>query len=117
MGRKILLGIAVVSLLGATAAFVFRKSILLAFASPERRACAKMGEVCGNNDGGLRELEACEDGFAKARKLVGDAPVDRSIACIADTQSCIGATGCVIGGIGIGALSDFGKGFGSASSK
>jgi hypothetical protein len=115
--RGLLLGLlAVVVVLGGVA-LVFREEIALAFASREAKACVKIGKLCGGGKGSLDQLEACEDGIGTARKLAGEKAVEKSLACIEETDTCVGASGCMVGGVGAGALIEFGKGVGNALGK
>lgn len=115
--RGLLLGLlAVVVVLGGVA-LVFREDIALAFASRETKACAKVGKLCGGGKGTLDDLKTCEDGIETARKLTGEKAVEKSLSCIEETDTCLGATGCMVGGVGTGALIELGKGLGNALGK
>jgi hypothetical protein len=43
--------------------------------------------------------------------------VDRSEACLADAKTCAAASGCMSGGIGMGAAGEYLKGLGQALSR
>jgi hypothetical protein len=90
-------------------------SVKKAAASPERQACVHVGELCGNA-ADVEQLEKCADGFQKARKAAGDPAVERSLRCIEESKTCAAVAGCTVGGIGVGAMGEFLKGFGSALS-
>jgi hypothetical protein len=85
-------------------------------ASPEHKACAKLHDLCGG-DADAKSLAECTDSLERTRKLAGDAGWNRSMACIDESSSCAAATGCLMGGVGVGAMGEFMKGFGSALSK
>ena len=90
-----------------------------AVASPEQTACARVGDLCGfDEDADKRadNLAQCTQNLAHARKVSGDAAVDRSIKCIDESTTCSAVAGCAIGGIGVGAAGEFMKGFGKALS-
>ena len=97
----------------AAVVVVLLVSVKKAAASPERQACVHVGELCGNG-GDVDQLEKCADGFAKARKAAGDPAVERSLKCIEESKTCAAIAGCTLGGIGVGAMGEFMKGFGSA---
>jgi hypothetical protein len=88
-------------------------SVKKAVASPERVACVHIGELCGGA-GATDDLAQCEDGLAKARKAAGDAAVERSLRCIDESTSCAAVAGCTAGGIGVGAIGEFLRGFGKS---
>lgn len=115
--KKLLIGLAVVVLLVGVATVAFGKKIYLAFASKEAKACAKIGELCGGEKGTAKELDQCEEGFKQLRKITGEKGVDKTLTCVDDATSCMAATGCVMGGVGVGALEEMMKGFGNAMSK
>jgi hypothetical protein len=49
--------------------------------------------------------------------MSGDVPFERSRKCIEESQSCAAASGCLMGGVGVGALGEMMKGFGTAVTK
>jgi hypothetical protein len=79
-------------------------------------ACAKMAALCSTSDEKVDTAE-CERKLADGRKLSGGANVQRSIACLAEAKTCAAATGCLAGGLGMGAVGEFLKGLGSSLSK
>jgi hypothetical protein len=85
-------------------------------ASPERKACTKLHDLCGG-EADAKSFNDCTDSLERTRKLAGDAGFNRSMACIDESSSCAAATGCLVGGVGVGAMGEFMKGFGSALSK
>jgi len=88
-------------------------------ATPEGKACLKLADLCVVDDRGkgAAKLETCVEDFEKTKKLVGEAPVKRSMDCIAESNSCMAASGCMAGGVGMGAVGEMMKGFGSALSR
>jgi hypothetical protein len=62
--------------------------------SPERKACAKVIDLCG---GGKKEIEQCVDGMTRVKKAVGAQGIDHFVECTADSKSCADAMGCGIG--------------------
>ena len=58
-----------------------------------------------------------EDFEADARKMAGPGNVERSEQCLADAKTCAAATGCMSGGVGMGAMGEFLKGLGGALSR
>jgi hypothetical protein len=78
-------------------------------------ACARLSELCSTSDQHVNVAE-CEKELADARKMSGANNVARSEQCIADAKTCAAASGCISGGVGMGAMGEFLKGFGSALS-
>lgn len=111
--KKLLVIAVVVVVVVVGIGLLFGKRVLLAFASPETKACAKIGDLC-SAEGSSRDLDACVDGLEKTRKVVGDEAVDKTIACIDDAETCVAASGCMVGGIGVGVLEELVKGIGDA---
>ena len=48
------------------------------------------------------------------RKVAGDAAFEKSAKCIDESSSCAAAMGCLAGGVGMGAVGEMMKGFGTA---
>ena len=86
-------------------------------ATPEGRACVKVRDLCQVDDASKKDLSSCEEDLVKARKLAGPSGVDRSLKCIDTAQSCVAVSGCLMGGIGVGAAGEMMKGFGTALSQ
>jgi hypothetical protein len=101
---------------GATASPVAMTASAQAPATSDATACARLAELCSTSDKKV-DVAECEKDFADGRKLSGAAGVDRSAACIADAKTCLAASGCVSGGMGMSALGEFLKGLGSAISR
>jgi 2-oxoglutarate dehydrogenase E2 component (dihydrolipoamide succinyltransferase) len=85
-------------------------------AMSDSAACARLAELCSTADKKVDPSE-CEKDLADGRKLSGAAGVDRTESCLAEAKTCAAASGCVSGGIGMGAMGEFLKGLGSALSK
>jgi hypothetical protein len=79
-------------------------------------ACAKLAELCSTSDKKV-DVAECEKELADARKMSGAANVERSEQCLADAKTCAAASGCISGGVGMGAMGEFLKGLGSAISR
>ncbi len=114
--KKLLAIFAVVAIGAIVISVVFGKSIVLALSSPETKACVKMGDLCGQS-GDKHALDQCVDGLQQARKVAGSPAVDKSLSCIQESNTCMAASGCVVGGVGVGAVKEMLKGFGNALSK
>jgi hypothetical protein len=78
-------------------------------------SCARLADLCSTSDQKV-DTDECEKKLADARKMSGPSNVDRSEVCLADAKSCAAASGCISGGIGMGATGEFLKGLGSALS-
>ncbi len=84
--------------------------------TPEAKMCIKMGELCAT-ESGAKDFDQCVDGMKKLRKMGGDAAFERSQKCIDESNSCAAVSGCMMGGVGVGAMGELVKGFGNAMSK
>jgi hypothetical protein len=82
----------------------------------DKTACAHLADVCSTSDEKVDPV-ACLKQLADARKMAGAANVDRSEQCMADAKTCAAASGCLSGGIGMGAMGEYLKGLGSALSR
>lgn len=69
---------------------------------PEKRACARMAELCGLGD---QQVEQCVSALASLKRS-NAASVARATACVAGAKSCGETMGCVSG-----AALNFGAGF------
>jgi hypothetical protein len=85
-------------------------------ASSDQAACTRIADLCSTS-GEKVDVPQCETKLSDSRKLSGAGNVDRSETCIAEAKTCAAATGCISGGIGVGALGEFLKGVGSSLSK
>jgi hypothetical protein len=81
----------------------------------DKASCARLADLCSTSDEKV-DTDECEKKLADARKMSGPSNVDRSEVCLADAKSCAAASGCISGGIGMGATGEFLKGLGSALS-
>jgi hypothetical protein len=102
---------AVVIAKGSTAA-----AVTAVVMTPEGKACARMAALCPTNTSDTTALQRCEDDMARARKVSGDANFERSAKCLDEATSCAAASGCLAGGVGVGAVGEALKGFGTALS-
>lgn len=79
-------------------------------------ACARLADLCSTSDQKV-DTDECEKKLGDARKMSGAGNVDRSEACLADAKTCAAASGCMSGGIGMGAAGEYLKGLGQALSR
>jgi hypothetical protein len=92
-------------------------SVAAATPSPgDGAACARLADLCSTSDQTV-DATACAKQLSDARKMAGPANVDRSEQCIADAKTCAAASGCISGGVGMGAMGEFLKGLGGALSR
>ena len=111
--KKALALLCVVGVLGGgvVAAYAYLKT-------PERSACIRVADLCGEKEGGVKELDQCVDEVNQWRKVAGEAAVNRGIQCVDEAKTCGEAMGCVAGASMKGAqemMNDFFKGFGKAT--
>src|SRR5215510_3956412 len=100
----------VAAVLGVAGFFSYR----YVFAKPEKRACARMVELCGLED---KDATECEQAFTEMRKMSGDDSVKAPSQCTMEAKSCGEAMGCMAGAYmkgGIHMWGDMMKGFGKA---
>ena len=111
MKKAIALVCILVICLGGVAAFAYLKR-------PERSACIRVAELCGEKGGGVQELDQCVDQVEQWRKMAGDEAVNKGIKCVDEAKTCGEAMGCVAGASMKGVqelMNDFFKGFGKAA--
>ncbi len=83
---------------------------------PERRVCARLGELCGDRSG----QDDCRKDLAQWAKETGPEVVTKLDACLNDAKSCSEGAGCMAGAgaRGLGKMmGDFLKGLGKALDK
>jgi hypothetical protein len=85
-------------------------------ASQEQKACVRMHDLCGG-DWSAKDMSECTDSLERMKKISGDASFQKSMKCVDDSNSCAAAAGCMAGGVGVGAMGEFLKGFGEALTK
>jgi len=79
-------------------------------------ACARLADLCSTSDQKV-DAAGCLKELADARKMAGPGNVERSEQCLTDAKTCAAASGCMSGGVGMGAMGEFLKGLGGALSK
>jgi predicted negative regulator of RcsB-dependent stress response len=81
---------------------------------PEKRACARLvSDLCHKSGSPDADREKCEEMFKAVRDKAGDEAANNSAKCIADSDNCAGALGCVAGAagkVGVGLFDQFWKG-------
>jgi len=82
----------------------------------DRAACAHLAELCSTSDQKV-DTASCEKQMVDARKMAGPGNVERSEQCLSDAKTCAAASGCLSGGVGMGAMGEFLKGLGGALSR
>jgi hypothetical protein len=86
--------------------------------NPNRSACMRVAELCGDKDGTKEQLDQCTGQIEEWRKVAGNEPVDKGITCVDEAKTCGEAMGCVAGAGVSGfknVVDDFLKGFGKAT--
>jgi hypothetical protein len=104
--KKLLVVIVLAAAAYAVYAFVIRP--------PEKRACARMAELCGLGEQGARQCTEVLDSLKKSHPE----SVPKVATCVADAKSCAEAMGCASGAalsIGAGFLKGFVDGLQKAS--
>ncbi len=84
-------------------------------AASDTTACAHLVELCSTSDEKV-DPNDCQKQMSDARKMAGASNVERSEQCIAEAKTCAAASGCISGGVGMGAMGEFLKGLGGALS-
>lgn len=79
-------------------------------------ACARLADLCSTSDHKVDATD-CQKQLLDARKMAGAGNVERSEQCLSDAKTCAAASGCMSGGVGMGAMGEFLKGLGGALSK
>lgn len=79
-------------------------------------ACARLADLCSTSDQKVDSAD-CQKQLADARKMAGAGNVERSEQCLSEAKTCAAASGCMSGGVGMGAMGEFLKGLGGALSK
>jgi hypothetical protein len=79
-------------------------------------ACTRLADLCSTSDQKV-DANSCQKQLAEARKMAGPGNVERSEQCLADAKTCAAASGCLSGGVGMGAMGEFLKGLGGALSR
>src|SRR4051812_48574782 len=52
--------------------------------NPERAACIRVADLCGQKDGGVKELDQCVEQVTEWRKVAGDDAVNKGMQCVDD---------------------------------
>src|SRR5262245_51272418 len=73
--------------------------------------CKRVAELCTTSDQKV-DASDCEKKLADARKMSGSSNVERSEKCVLEANTCAAASGCISGGVGMGAMGEFLKGLG-----
>jgi hypothetical protein len=64
----------------------------------EKRVCARLEALCGNDDDGdARDRARCEKDFAELQRTASPETMKRLDECLADAKSCVEGGGCVVG--------------------
>ncbi len=87
-----------------------------AASAADATACARLAGLCSTSDQKV-DAAGCLKQLADARKMAGAGNVERSEQCLGDAKTCAAASGCMSGGVGMGAMGEFLKGLGGALSK
>jgi hypothetical protein len=84
---------------------------------PERRACAKLASLCGND---REDVDSCVADLEDLKHTMGGDLTAKLDRCIADANSCPEGNGCFVG-VGLSGVGDavgsFFKGLGRGLSK
>src|SRR5687767_5432228 len=80
--------------------------------TPEGKTCRKLADLCAVDEKSAKKLETCVEDLERAKKMVGEPSVKRSMECVQESNSCMAASGCMMGGVGMGAVGEMMKGFG-----
>jgi hypothetical protein len=79
-------------------------------------SCSRLAALCSTSNEKV-DPDECRKELADARKMAGAGNVEKSERCLAEANTCAAASGCLSGGVGMGAMGEFLKGLGAALSK
>jgi hypothetical protein len=88
-----------------------------AASTPEGKMCVRLQDMCPRDDAKPMTFDQCVDGMKDVRKMAGNASFEKSARCVEESESCAAATGCLMGGVGMGVMGEMMKGFGNAMTK
>ncbi len=100
--KKLLVILVILGVLGGAGYYVYSQVLY----PRERRACIRMGELCGGKSLGDAGLARCEGAFKQLYKMGGKGRTNDAVKCILQSRSCMRAAGCM-GGVSLGITKDF----------
>jgi len=86
-------------------------------ASPEAKVCERLADLCSADPPKQTELDECVHDMKDLRKQAGSTSFEKTRSCIDESQSCAAASGCIVGGAGVGMVGEMLKGLGNAMTK
>jgi hypothetical protein len=100
--KKLLVLLVILGVLGGAGYYIYSQVLY----PKERRACIRMGELCGGKELGGKGLERCEAAFQQLYKMGGKGRTNDAVECVLKSQNCMRAAGCM-GGVSLGITKDF----------
>ena len=104
--KKLLVALVLLGILGGAGYYLYSKVLY----PRQRRACIKMGKLCGGRELGEAGLKRCEGYFEQLYKVGGKGRTNDAVRCVLASESCLRAAGCM-GGASLGVTKDFFEGF------
>lgn len=104
--KKLIIALLVLAALGGGAYLLYFKVLM----PPQRRACIKMGRLCGGGELSGDGLARCEKVFEQVYRAGGHGRAGDAIDCILKAGSCMQGAGCMAGA-SLGLTGDFFQGF------
>ena len=99
--KKLLVVIVILGVLGGAGYYLYSQVLF----PRERRACMRVGELCGGRGFGEAGMKRCEAAFEQLYRMGGKGRADDAVRCILASQSCLRAAGCM-GGVSLGVTKD-----------
>lgn len=88
-----------------------------AASTPEGKMCVRLADMCPGDATKPMTLDECVGDMKEMRKVAGKRAFEKTQQCVDEADSCAAASGCIAGGIGVGAMGEMLKGFGNALTK
>ena len=82
----------------------------------EKRVCARLTELCGDDRDDKDDRKSCEKDFADMARNSSPETMHKLDQCLASANSCVEGGGCVVG-TGFNAMGDIVKQFGRGVAK
>ncbi len=99
--KKLIIFVVIIGLLG-----VGGWQLYVRVFSPGHQVCHKLADLCANGEMNADQLKSCKEGLAKLEEVTGPDKARKAGKCVLNSDSCMGAAGCMAGA-GLGAAAEF----------